>query len=521
MAPIIKTTTLTQVFFASVLLLAGCTQHFDASPAAAGNIAGNANPDPNFLAARHYYQGLIGGAAPKIAELSLFTNMLPKGGDLHHHYSGAIYVETYLDWIDENQYCICHENTCGAAGAKTKPTPKFEIVKKPVAGCVSAKWIRTEDNDFYRQLLKIWSDKDYANHFHEQSPPDLQFFETFRYFTEFFDSDLIEKNYYREGLQSLKQRAMAENVGYLETMLKGAPAVDNPDMTGSLNALTPNTADAGIDHVLGAAFDFMAGDAATRNRIDNYIKLHETAAEGIDDANFKLRFLSYVSRNTDPAKIFTGLYSAFAAANQGKPIVGVNFVGPENGYVAMRDYSLHMKMLRFLKQRFPKVKLALHAGELVMGMVPPEGLKHHINEAVSIAGADRVGHGVDVAHEIDALGLLERMKTGDTAVEINLTSNEFILGVKNEAHPLQLYRRQAVPFVISTDDAGVSRINLSNEYLLFASRYQPSYEELKAAVYNSIRYAFLSEDEKRGEVKELDRRFAVFEEKIARMAGSN
>lgn len=94
---------------------------------------------------------------------------------------------------------------------------------------------------------------------------------------------------------------------------------------------------------------------------------------------------------------------------------------------------------------------------------------------------------MDIIHETDAYELLEIMKQRNIAVEINLSSNEFILGVKDEAHPLQLYRQYAVPFVISTDDAGVSRNNLSHEYLLFTSRYKPSYQELKSTVYNSIR----------------------------------
>jgi adenosine deaminase/adenosine deaminase CECR1 len=259
----------------------------------------------------------------------------------------------------------------------------------------------------------------------------------------------------------------------------------------------------------------MSSDPLSKAEIQKYVSTLEEAAIGIDDANFKLRFQAYVSRNSDPAKVFSGLYSSFSAVKKSKLVVGVNIVGPENGFTAMRDYSLHMKMLRFLKRHFPEVKLALHAGELVLGMVPPEGLKHHINEAVEIAGAARLGHAVDIANETNAYDLLTRMKTSNIAVEINLTSNAFILGVKDEAHPVQLYRKHSVPFVISTDDAGVSRNNLSNEYLLFISRYRPSYSELKTVVYNSIKYAFLNDDEKGSEVRELDRRFADFEDKIA------
>ena len=43
----------------------------------------------NLVATRNHYSQLIAGDAPNIAVLTLFTNMLPKGGDLHHHSGGC------------------------------------------------------------------------------------------------------------------------------------------------------------------------------------------------------------------------------------------------------------------------------------------------------------------------------------------------------------------------------------------------------------------------------------------------
>jgi len=42
----------------------------------------------------------------KLAELTLFFTRMPKGGDLHHHYSEAIYAEQDLEWVDQQGYCI-------------------------------------------------------------------------------------------------------------------------------------------------------------------------------------------------------------------------------------------------------------------------------------------------------------------------------------------------------------------------------------------------------------------------------
>jgi adenosine deaminase/adenosine deaminase CECR1 len=174
-----------------------------------------------------------------------------------------------------------------------------------------------------------------------------------------------------------------------------------------------------------------------------------------------------------------------------------------------------MKMFRFLKSQYPKVKVSLHAGELALGDVPPEGLQFHIDQAVNVAGADRIGHGIDLAHEANVFGILKKLRDADIPVEINLTSNDFINGVRGENHPVTLYRKHGVPFVISTDDAGVTRHNLANEYVLFASRYKPDYAEVKKLSYNAVRYAFLPPAQKQRLSAQLDQRFSAFEAQIA------
>ncbi len=117
-------------------------------------------------------------------------------------------------------------------------------------------------------------------------------------------------------------------------------------------------------------------------------------------------------------------------------------------------------------------------------------------------------------YEEDAIDLLKQIK--ETAVvEINLTSNEFILGVKGREHPYLIYSAYDVPIVISTDDSGVSRNNLSGEYVLLATRYKPAYETIKKYVYNSITYSFLSEGDKSGLIESIDSRFERFESEMA------
>jgi len=171
--------------------------------------------------------------------------------------------------------------------------------------------------------------------------------------------------------------------------------------------------------------------------------------------------------------------------------VGINIAAPEDGRVSMRDYHMHMQMLDYLHSLYPKVNLSLHAGELSPGMVPPEGLRFHIREAIELGHAQRIGHGVDVLYEDDAAGLLKEMAAKHVSVEINLTSNDVILGVKGADHPLSGYIAAHVPVSLSTDDEGNSRIDLTHEYVKAAEEQHIDYLELKEMARTSFEHSFL------------------------------
>ncbi|HEV7817062.1 MAG TPA: adenosine deaminase [Janthinobacterium sp.] len=453
---------------------------------------------------RRHFAALVAGPEPKLAELTLFFTMMPKGADLHHHYSGAIYAEQFLEWVDRQHYCV---NKVSYMIETDQAVVEAERAR-PAAqrNCLSSSEV-IANNGLYAALLQRWSDKDFYNHSTSQSPPDRQFFDTFGYFGPVASSNA------NEGLTMLKKRAIQENLSYIETMFELAPFIQDADFDRKV--LQAGGDNAALAAQLTALTASLENDAGFSQRIAAYLDNVKTSSAGIDDGQFTMRYQSYVLRFLSPSQVFSSMLAGFKMASQNGQVVGLNIVGQESMHVAMRDYSLHMQMFKFLKARYPKAKLALHAGELALGVVPPEGLAFHIDEAVNIAGADRIGHGIDIAHESNALATMKKMHDHDIPVEINLSSNDFILGVKGEAHPLTLYRKYGVPFVISTDDPGVSRNNLSGEYVLFASRYKTDYAEVKKLSYAGLRYSFLSDADKQRLLKQLDKRFARFEAEIA------
>lgn len=475
-----------------------------ASNAGARPPAVKASVAANEAATSRHYAALVAGAEPKTAELTLFFSQMPKGGDLHHHYSGAIYAETYVDFLDKQGYCV---NKHTYRVETDKAVIDAERAKAPAArNCLTTAEVYADDAT-WRELLQRWSSKDFANHGALNPPPDRQFFQTFGYFGPVSNAN------FHEGLVEIKNRAVRENVGYIETMFKMSPFVVDKDFDEQAWKNIAN--DAAFDAQMRAWMNALDQDSGFKAKIADFVAKIDEAAAGIDDDNFTMRYQTYVLRLLNPSQVFSSMLAGFKAAANGGKIVGVNIVGQESNMVSMRDYTMHMKMFRFLKSVYPDVKVALHAGELALGDVPPEDLQYHIDEALNLAHANRIGHGIDLAHESNAPAIMKTMREKDIPVEINLTSNAFINGVKGENHPVTLYRKYGVPYVISTDDAGVTRHNLSGEYVLFASRYKPSYAELKKASYNSIRYSFLDQADKTRLTRQLDARFARFEAGVA------
>lgn len=434
------------------------------------------------------------------AELTAFFSQMPKGGDLHHHFSGSIYAEPLLQHaITENFYL----NTETMDVSKEKPSTgnweQFSTLKNN--GTLDA---------YKQKIMQKWSVKDYN---HVDYPSDKLFFESFMKF------EPAIKGNFGPGLLELKNRAISENVSYIETQLSTIPTTMNTDDLTPFNVRLRKLALAKDEKAITKALDSLYSSLIKKNAASyandfntNFVaKLHNDLK--IDDKQFTMRYQNFVLRFMEPVDLFKNLVIAFISADQSPLMAGVNIVSPEDGETSMKDYWLHMLLFKYCHSRYPNVKYTMHAGELTLGLVQPEELTWHIGAAVYNAGANRIGHGVDIAYEKDSYDLLRYMAKKSIPIEINLVSNEFILKVKESRHPLTLYKNFDVPIVISTDDAGILRTNMTEQYVLLAKRYKDvSYTDIKQYVYNSINYSFIKEASvKKQLLKDLDNRFKAFE----------
>jgi adenosine deaminase len=436
-------------------------------------------------------------------QLTAFFAQMPKGGDLHHHYSGSIYAEPLLEHAIAENFFL-----------------NIETMKVAKEKSSNGKWMQFSEiiangelNAYKTKIMQKWSVKDYNN---VDYPSSKLFFESFNKFSQAIDES------FESGLLEIKNRAIKENVTYIETQLSNIPCkIDTDNLAiynNRLREFAKSKNENAVFEILNIIYKDMIQKKAAIYSGDfniNFVqKMHNILK--IDDANFTMRYQNYVLRFMEPVDLFKNMLVAFISANTSELIDGVNIVSPEDGETALKDYWLHMVMYKYFHSRYPKVKYALHAGELTLGSVLPEELTWHINTAVYIANANRIGHGVDIAYEDNSYELLRYMAKNKIAVEINLVSNEFILKVKENRHPITLYKEFGVPVVIGTDDAGILRTNMTEQYVLLAKRYKLiSYSDIKEFVYNSINYSFIEDDAVKSKLlKQLDAKFKEFESKF-------
>jgi len=402
--------------------------------------------------------------------LRAFVRAMPKGGDLHNHLFGAVYAESFVELAAKDGLCVDRKTV-------SLVPPPCDDAERPAAAKALTDFV------LYREMVDAFSMRDWQPG-HESAHD--HFFDTF------FKFDAVTHAHIGDMLAQAASIAAADNLIYLELM---------------------HTADNGESRELGARvgweddFDQLRSKmlaegmtdlvSRTRKTLDEdeaHMRedLHCAAADADPGCRVTVRYLYQVLRGFPPEEVFAQILLGFELAQADPRFVGLNLVMPEDWYIPMRDFHLHMRMIDYLHQQYPKVHITLHAGELSQGMVTPDGLTFHIRDSIDTGHAERIGHGVDIMHEHDPIALLKQMARQNILVEICLTSNDVILGVRGVEHPLPTYMKYGVPVALATDDEGVSRGDMTEEYLRAVQTYGFSYSELKRMARQSLEHSFLA-----------------------------
>jgi hypothetical protein len=399
-----------------------------------------------------------------------FLREMPKGGDLHNHLSGAIYAESLIDWAAEKRECV---------DAKT-----LQLSAPPCAASGATLPVENAYGDpiLYRKMIDAWSMRNWR--ISGQSGHD-HFFDTFDKF------DIATDGNYGKMSAETARRAASQREVYQELMVTPIASgfdemLQSTPWNDDFAAMRAELMHNGMSNALAFARQQLDQAETLRTELLHCGKLDADAG-----CNIPQRYLFQVLRGLPKKSVFAQMVLGFELAAADPRFVGLNLVMPEDYYVPMHDFPLHMRMMRYLHGVYPKVHITLHAGELAFELVPPEGLHFHIRDSINLGHAERIGHGVDVMHELQANQLLHEMAQKNVMVEICLTSNDVILGVGGKQHPLHQYIQSGVPVALATDDEGVSRSDMTHEYLRGVAEQDLTYHQLKNMARTSLEHAFL------------------------------
>lgn len=401
-----------------------------------------------------------------------FLMQMPKGADLHNHLSGAIYAESFIQWAAEKGLCV-DTTTLVLTQAPCKPnTDGFATMTTALT-----------DGVLYRRIIDAWSMRNWQ--FSGQNGHD-QFFDTFAKFGP--------ATYNQTGRMLAEETARAARgqVLYLELMLTPDNGVSSQlgqtvGWNGNLQSTLDKLKAAGIAKAVTQGIESLR---QAEQQKDELLKCGTPQAD--PGCSVTVRYVFQVGRGAALGPVYAQMVAGFMLASDPQSkVVALNLVQAEDGLSSMQNFTTQMQMLDFLHNLYPAAHITLHAGELAPGLVPPDGLSFHIRSSVLTGHAERIGHGVDIMHEVNPYELLRELARRNVMVEICLTSNDVILGIRGKDHPLLTYIQYGVPVALATDDEGVSRSEISREYLKAAIEQELGYLQLKTMARTSLQFAFI------------------------------
>ncbi len=128
----------------------------------------------------------------------------------------------------------------------------------------------------------------------------------------------------------------------------------------------------------------------------------------------------------------------------------------------------------------------VHAGEV--------GGPSHIWEALKILGANRIGHGIQAARDP---ALMKRLRERAIGLDVCLTSNrETGAWAPISANPFWLLHQRGVAVTLNTDDPGLFKTTLVDEYLQASQAFGLLPSDLAYIALQSVRSSFLPYQEK-------------------------
>ena len=233
----------------------------------------------------------------------------------------------------------------------------------------------------------------------------------------------------------------------------------------------------GIDYIELRFSPFYMAQAHQLPLQDVVAAVIDGTRSGMQDFPVRVNLIGILSRTFGAPTCHLELDALLAFKDE---IAALDLAGDELGYPAP------MFVEHFTQARDAGWAITVHAGEAA----GPES----IWDAIKLLGASRIGHGVAAMHDPK---LMEYMAKYQIGIESCPTSNYQTATVADTAHhPMKLFLQHGIEVTLSTDDPGVSAINLAHEYDVAKNVIGLNQEQLAQLQRNAVSQAFLSDDDK-------------------------
>ncbi len=296
--------------------------------------------------AEHRAARALDAARANPLDLRAFLAAMPKGGDLHVHLVGAVYAESWIGAAAEDQMCV---NISSLSLVQPHSQGTCEQGEVPAGKAY-------HDQHLYDALVDAFSMRGFVpsagvtGHDH--------FFDAFPKFMT------VDPRHTGEWLDEVATRAAAQNEQYLELMV--TPPFDHTAAIAKEFGWSANRGFTEFREQL-LAHGLRDDVAVVRSYLDQ-AESSRRQSERCGEPNpaapcdLKIRYIYQVLRAFPPEQVFAQTLLGFEAAVADPRIVAVNYVQPEDGQVAMSDYSLHMRMLDFFTACIQTFTLAYTPG---------------------------------------------------------------------------------------------------------------------------------------------------------------
>jgi adenosine deaminase len=182
--------------------------------------------------------------------------------------------------------------------------------------------------------------------------------------------------------------------------------------------------------------------------------------------------------------------AALAVSFRDAGVCGFDIAGPEDGFPPTE----HLSAFHLIQRE--NFHMTIHAGEAF-------GLPS-IWEAVQFCDAERLGHGVRIADDIERVGdeyrlgrLASFVRDRRIPLEVCPTSNVHTGAAPTlDAHPIELLRQLRFRVTLNTDNRLMSGITLSSEFAACADAFGWTLEDMEWLTLNAAKSSFYQFDQR-------------------------